>query len=130
MPKRDLVEESLHYLMINVLVDKLEKEGFTVRADHVGGLRQRPESIEGYVPDIEATRGAEVQLIEVETVSTLDSEETCEQLGRLASASRGRVYLAVPHDCLDKAKGVRKKLAAGIVILPCYPFVRYVGMPK
>ena len=116
--------------MINVLVDKLEKDGFTVRADHVGGLRQRPESIEGYVPDIEATRGAEVQLIEVETESTLDSEEACEQLDKLTSAPRGRAYLAVPHDCLEKAKGVRSRLTAGIVILPCYPFVRYVGMPK
>jgi hypothetical protein len=130
MSQRDLVEESLHYLIINVLVDKLEKDGFTVRADHVGGLRQRPESIEGYVPDIEAKRGAEVQLIEVETESTLDSEEAREQLGRLTSASRGMVYLAVPHDCLEKAKGVREKLTASVVILPCYPFVRYVGMPK
>jgi hypothetical protein len=130
MSKRDLVEESLHYLMINVLVDKLEKDGFTVRADHVGGLRDRPESIEGYVPDIEAKRGAEVQLIEVETESTLDSEEACEQLAKLTSASRGKVYLAVPHDCLDRARGVRDDLKAGIVILPCYPFARYVGMPK
>ena len=30
MTRRDHVEESLHYLMINVLVDSLEKEGFEV----------------------------------------------------------------------------------------------------
>jgi hypothetical protein len=117
-------------LMINVLVDKLEKDGFTVRADHVGGLRQRPESIDGYVPDIEARRGAEVQLIEVETESTLESEETYEQLGKLTSTSRVRACLAVPHDCIEKARGVRDKLTASIIILPCYPFVRYVGLPK
>jgi hypothetical protein len=130
MTQRSLIEESLHYLMINVLVDTLEKDGFTVLADHVGGLRERPESIGGFVPDIEARKGASVQLIEVETESTLSSPETHEKLTRLAEASRGKLCLAVPHDCLEKAKKVREALESTLVILPCYPFVRYVGLPK
>jgi hypothetical protein len=129
MTKRDHQEESLHYLMINVLVDSLEKEGFAVNADHVGGLRNKPTSLGGFTPDIEARRGSEVRLIEVETQSTLDLPETLEQLGRLASGE-GTAYLAIPFDCIDGARKLRDDLDIDIVILPCYPFVRYVGMPK
>jgi hypothetical protein len=116
--------------MINVLVDSLEREGFKVSADHVGGLRRRPEPIGGFVPDIEARRGDDVRLIEVETQSTLDAPETQEQLSRLAGAAHGELYLAIPFDCIDGAKKLRKELDIEFVILPCYPFVRYVGMPK
>lgn len=115
--------------MVNVLVDSLEKEGFDVRADHVGGLRDRPSPIGDYVPDIEATRGAEVHLIEVETQSTLDSRGAREQIARLTSAQRGKAFLAVPFDCLEKARELREEMDVDFEILPCYPFVRYIGMP-
>jgi hypothetical protein len=138
MAKRDHQEESLHYLMINVLVDSLminvlvdslEKEGFVVNADHVGGLRTRPASVGGFTPDIEARRGSDLRLIEVETQSTVDLPETQQQLTYLA-AGRGTAYLAVPFDCIEGARKLRDELDIDIVILPCYPFVRYVGMPK
>lgn len=129
MTKRDHEEESLHYLMINVLVDSLEKEGFVVNADHVGGLRSKPASLDGYTPDIEARRGDEVRLIEVETRSTINLPETHDQLARLV-AGLGTPYLAIPFDCIDSARQVRDEQAIDVVILPCYPFVRYVGMPK
>ena len=92
MAERDHQEESLHYLMIDVLVDFLEKEGFTVKADHVGGLRAMPASLGGYTPDIEARKGADIRLIEVETKSTIDLPDTVEQLTRLG-AGCGRAYL-------------------------------------
>jgi hypothetical protein len=129
MTKRDHEEESLHYLMINVLVDSLEKEGFVVNADHVGGLRRKPADLGGYTPDIEARKGGEVRLIEVETRSTIDLPETHEQLAHLA-AGLGTAYLAIPFDCIEGARKTRDELDIDIVILPCYPFVRYVGMPK
>lgn len=130
MSERDHVEESLHYLMINVLVDSLEKEGFEVLADHVGGLRNSPTPIGDYVPDIEARRGAEVRLIEVETQASLDSARAYDQVEKLSSATHGKAYLAVPFDCLERARELRRELEIDFEILPCYPFVRYVGMPK
>jgi Holliday junction resolvase len=130
MAQRDHLEESLHYLMINVLVDSLERDGFRVSADHVGGLRAKPGSVGGIVPDIEARRGDDVRLIEVETSSSLDLPETREQLAKLASGFDGEIYLAIPFDCIEGAKKLRDELDIEFVILPCYPFVRYVGMPK
>jgi Holliday junction resolvase len=130
LAERDHVEESLHYLMVNVLIDSLEREGFEVRADHVGGLRDRPSPIGNYVPDIEATMGAEVQLIEVETQNTLGTRRAREQLAKLTSAQRGKAFLAVPFDCLEQATELREDMEVDFEILPCYPFVRYVGMPK
>ncbi len=130
MAQRDHVEESLHYLMINVLVDSLEKEGFEVLADHVGGLRDKPAPIDEFVPDIEARKGAEVRLIEVETQATLESPRALKQLAKLGSADNAKAYLAVPFDCLERARRLRGELAVEFEILPCYPFVRYVGIPK
>ncbi len=115
--------------MINVLVDSLEKEGFAVNADHVGGLRKKPAPVGGFTPDIEARRGEDLRLIEVETESTIDLPETQEQLGIL-SAGRGTAYLAIPFDCIERARALRDDLDIEFTILPCYPFVRYVGMPK
>jgi Holliday junction resolvase len=116
--------------MINVLVDSLEKEGFQVLADHVGGPRERPSPIGDYVPDIEARKGSEVRLIEVETQSTLESDKAHEQVSRLNSTSSGKPYLAVPFDCLERARELRLELDIDFEILPCYPFVRYIGTPK
>jgi hypothetical protein len=130
MSERDHVEESLHYLMVNVLVDSLEKDGYLVYADHVGGLRKRPRPIGDYVPDIEARKSTEIHLIEVETRSTLGLAETREQLAKLCSAGHAKACLAVPFDCVEQARRMRDDLELEITILPCYPFVRYVGMPK
>jgi Holliday junction resolvase len=130
MTERGRLEESLHYLMIKVLVESLEKEGFEVNADHMGSLRTRPDPVGGFIPDIEAHRGDDVRLIEVETQSTIDLPETHEQLAKLTSSTRGKTYLAIPFDCIEGARQVRDELSIDFVILPCYPMVGYVGTPK
>jgi hypothetical protein len=127
---RDHLEESMHFLMINVLVDSFEVEGFTVSADHVGGARTRPAPIAEYVPDIDARRGDERYLIEVETQSTLESDRAREQMRILASQTGARRFIAVPCDCVEAARKVRRGFEGEVGILPCYPFVRYVGIPK
>lgn len=127
---RDHLEESMHFLMINVLVDSFEVEGFTVSADHIGGARSRPSPIGEYIPDIEATRADERYLIEVETQSTLESDRTIEQMKILAGQQGARRFVAVPCDCVEVARKVREGLEDDVGILPCYPFVRYVGIPK
>lgn len=127
---RDHIEDSMHFLMINVLVDSFENEGFTVRADHVGGLRLPPAAVGCFIPDIEARRGDELCLIEVETQSTLDTPRTRQQIDELSRQAHAKSYLAVPFDCIERAKQMRERLEAKIGILPCYPFVRYIGIPK
>jgi hypothetical protein len=129
-PGRDSIEESMHYLMISVLVEALEKDGFTVSADHVGGLRPKPDAIGEFTPDIEARRGDVVHLIEVETQRSLETEVAREQLRALVRQVNAKSYVAVPFDCIERARKMRDLLGGGIGILPCYPFVRYVGTVK
>jgi len=127
---RDHLEESMHFLMINVLVDSFEVEGFTVKADHIGGARPRPTPIGDYIPDIDAVRGDQRFLIEVETESTLDADRAVEQMRTLARQAGARCFVAVPSDSIERARNVRQHVEGEIGILPCYPFVRYVGIPK
>jgi Holliday junction resolvase len=120
----------MHYLLINMLVDSLERDGFSVLADHVDGRRRKPAPIGDFTPDIEARRGQEVHLIEVKTRSTLGANEAGRDLRSLTSFPGGRAYLAVPFDCTEAARRLREDTETDFAILPCYPFVRYVGMPK
>ena len=130
MNEQSRLEESLHYLMINVLVDSLESQGFSVCADHVGDLRRSPAPVGGFTPDVEARRKNEVRLIEVRTESTLGLPETRDLLAGLAAEYPGDVCLAVPFDCMEAAEELRQDLDLGFTILPCYPFVGYIGLPK
>lgn len=127
---QDHLDESLHYLMINVLVASLETQGFTVRADHVGGVREPPAAVGDFIPDIEARRRNEVRLIEVRTESTLGLPDTADVLAGLASDPSAGVFLAVPFNCMEEAEHLRQGLDVDFTILPCYPFVGYVGTPK
>jgi hypothetical protein len=115
--------------MISLLVDSLERQGFTVCADHVGDLRPKPAPLGDYVPDVEARKGSCLRLIEVETASTIDLPETRAQLNRL-TAAMGTAFLAVPFDSIGRARDLRDELSVDLGILPCYPFIRYVGSLK
>ena len=101
MSERDQIEELMHFLLANVLVNSLERDGFEVRADHIGGLRGAPTPVDGLTPDIEAVRGEEVRLIEVETPSTVGSEDTRRQITAFAGKPGVKVFLAVPYDSVD-----------------------------
>lgn len=130
MSKRDQIEELMHFLLANVLVNSLEKDGFEVRADHIGGLRGAPTPVEGITPDIEAVKGEDVRLIEVETPSTVGSPEAREQIAAFAAKDGARVYLAVPYDSVDEARKLRDDLGVEFSIIPCYPYVNSIGTPE
>ncbi len=130
MAKRDQIEELMHFLLANVLVNSLEKDGFEVKADHVGGLRGSPAPIEGLVPDIEAVKEDEVRLIEVETSSTVGTEDTRRQIIAFTGKPGVKVYLAVPYDCLDEARNLREEMGVDFAIIPCYPYVNSIGTPE
>jgi Holliday junction resolvase len=128
--KRDQIEELMHFLLANVLVNSLEKDGFEVKADHVSGLRGSPAPIEGLVPDIEAVKGDDVRVIEVETPSTITTEEARNQIKAFAGKPGAKAYLAVPYDSVDDARKLRDDLGAQFSIIPCYPYVNSIGTPE
>jgi Holliday junction resolvase len=128
--ERDQIEELMHFLLANVLVNSLERDGFEVRADHIGGLRGAPTPVEGLTPDIEAVKGDEVRLIEVETPSTVRTEEARQQIATFAARPGAKVYLAVPYDSVDDARMLREELGVEFSIIPCYPYVNSIGTPE
>ena len=130
MSERDQIEELMHFLLANVLVNSLEKDGFEVRADHIGGLRGAPTPVDGLTPDIEAVKGEEVRLIEVETPSTVGSEDTRRQITAFAGKPGVKVFLAVPYDSVDEARRLRDELDVEFSIIPCYPYVNSIGTPE
>ncbi|MFZ1946446.1 MAG: hypothetical protein WAW06_02775 [bacterium] len=127
---RDQIEESLHYLIISVIAESLEREGFAVTTDHVSGRGLRPVAVGGFVPDIVARREGDTRLIEVETQATLQSARAKAQLAAYAAEPGARVYVAVPFDCIEGARRIREEAGFDVGIIPCYPFVRYVGIQK
>jgi Holliday junction resolvase len=128
--ERDQIEELMHFLLANVLVNSLEKDGFEVKADHIGGLRGAPTPVDGLTPDIEAVKGEEVRLIEVETSSTVGSEEARKQITAFAGKPGVKMFLAVPYDSVDDARRVRDELDVEFSIIPCYPYVNSIGTPE
>jgi len=128
--ERDQIEELMHFLLANVLVNSLEKEGFEVRADHIGGLRGAPTPVDGLTPDIEAVKGEEVRLIEVETQSTVGSEDARKQITAFAGKPGVKMFLAVPYDSVDEARKLRDELDVEFSIIPCYPYVNSIGTPE
>ena len=130
MSERDQIEELMHFLLSNVLVNSLEKDGFEVRADHIGGLRGAPTPVEGLTPDIEAVKGEEIRLIEVETPSTVGSDDTRKQISAFAKKPGVKAYLAVPYESVDEARKLRDELGVEFNIIPCYPYVNSIGTPE
>ena len=130
MSERDQIEELMHFLLANVLVNSLEKDGFEVRADHIGGLRGAPTPVDGLTPDIEAVKGEEVRLIEVETPSTVGSQDARKQITAFTGKPGVKVFLAVPYDSVDEARRLRDEMGVEFSIIPCYPYVNSIGTPE
>jgi Holliday junction resolvase len=128
--ERDQIEELMHFMLANVLVNSLENDGFKVKADHIGGLRGSPAPVGGFIPDIEATKGNEVRLIEIETPSTISSKQAREQMQAFVRKPGVRAYLAVPYDSVDDARKLRSDLDLEFGIIPCYPYVNSIGTPE
>lgn len=127
--KRCSNEETIHNMIISLLVEFYEKLGFEVRADHLGGFRECPDRIGSYVPDLLVRKGGDIRVIEVETRSTVDTPKTRNELTQFSSAKH-KLVLAIPHECLEAAIQLRTSLEIDFEILPCYPMVRYVGVAR
>lgn len=127
--ERSSSEEAIHTLIVGLLVEFYEALGFDVKADHLGGFRESPDPIGSSLPDLVARKGDDIRVIEVETRSTIDTENTREQLKGFTSNDH-KLVLAVPYECLEAAIELRNSLGFDFEILPCYPMVRYVGVAR
>ena len=75
-------------------------------------------------------KGEEVRLIEVETSSTVGSEDTRRQMKAFAGRPGAKVFLAVPYDSVEQAHKLRDDMEVEFSIIPCYPYVNSIGTPE
>ena len=77
MAKRSNRAQSAHDAEVRRVAKQLERQGYKVYAD-VSGFPQ-PSTINGYRPDIDATRGKEREIVEIETPESVDSKRDLAQ---------------------------------------------------
>jgi hypothetical protein len=100
-----------HEAMIRRLAEDLRRKGYEdIRAAHQpGGEWPEPElvttsdGLHSMRPDLEARRGSDRLLFEVETIDSITSRQTCREVEILAEVARTRedhfFYLVVPDSC-------------------------------
>ncbi len=93
-----------HTRLIRALVSEYEKQGYYVKADHIGHPHGRPPEINGHIPDIAAYSGNTLCIIaEAETCDTITDSDAREQWETF-SGSPYRFDIIVPKSCLEQAK--------------------------
>ncbi|MGC9516526.1 MAG: hypothetical protein ACP5C3_02355 [Methanomicrobiales archaeon] len=98
----------VHDRLIRSVVKKLEKEGYSVQADHINHPNGKPKECRGHSPDVRAIRGLEEILIEVETCDTVLFNN--EHKWRRFSFKPGtKFYVIVPCNCREKAE-IKKRI--------------------
>ncbi len=113
--------QNFHDEMIRTLVRDLEEKGFNdIRASHIDEYEdRRPKkinllgSLQGYVPDIFATKDGLGYIFEVETpdsIGGINAEEEIKVLAASAEAEGSYLYLVVPQDCRAAAEYLIRKL--------------------
>jgi hypothetical protein len=66
MANRNRKEQSTHDKGVRTTAKKLERDGWSVQADHISGFESPPE-VNGYTPDVYATKRGGTRIIEIET---------------------------------------------------------------
>ncbi|MEJ2698542.1 MAG: hypothetical protein P8Z70_02615 [Desulfuromonadales bacterium] len=113
--------QNFHDEMIRTLVRDLEEKGFNdIRASHIDEYEgRRPQkitllgSLQGYVPDIYATKDGLGYIFEVETpdsIGGINAEEEIKVLAASAEAEGSYLYLVVPQECKAAAEYLIRKL--------------------
>lgn len=96
--------QQTHTALIRALASKYEKQGYYVKADHIGHPHGRPPEINGHIPDIAAYSDNSLYIIaEAETCDTITDSNTREQWEAF-SRSQYLFDLIVPKSCLEEAK--------------------------
>lgn len=83
-PKR----QSRHDQVVKRETQKLERDGWKVKADIPGFDQPTPIGQKRRIPDIEAAKSGRVRLIEVETPESLDTDREQQSTFRRSAAQR------------------------------------------
>ena len=94
---RTLKTQSDHDKMVKTMADTFEGEGMQVKADHIGHRNGRPDPINGYVPDVEATNMNRTVILEAETHDTISDESTNKQMQAFSTVNGAEFHVIVPE---------------------------------
>jgi len=101
--EREKEEQNAHDSMLRTRANNLKKEGYAVKAD-LEEYEEKPEEINGKIPDITATKDNEEIIVEVETCESCTLEHTKEQYEAFSSVSGAEFHVVIPERCYEKAK--------------------------
>ena len=77
MARRGKGSQTKHDVEVTRIANRLKNQGYTVKAD-VPGFPQ-PETMQGVRPDVDARRGRQREIVEVETPESLDGSRAQKQ---------------------------------------------------
>ncbi|RKU12241.1 hypothetical protein C6501_11235 [Candidatus Poribacteria bacterium] len=80
--------QSAHDNRVRTLANQLRNEGWKVQADLPNFNQPDPIGKDARIPDILATRGEQIKIIEVETPTTLDSHQEQHSTFKRSAAQR------------------------------------------
>ncbi len=84
---------STHDRKVRQIARELEKQGYTVRADIRGRERPRPIGSKKLVPDIQAIKGRQRRVIEIETPASFkEDKEQLKAFARHASQRKDTTF--------------------------------------
>lgn len=96
----------LHDNLIKSAAMHLERDGYKVTANYINHPNGRPRPLNGFIPDIYATKNLEEIIIEVETCNTVISQDIIKW--KRFSFNKCKFWLIVPENC-KKIAEMRKE---------------------
>jgi len=102
--KRDENSKRVHSTLVRSLASEYEKQGCSVKADHIGHPNGQPPDVYGYIPDVAAYKDGRLCIIaEAETCDSISDLDTQRQLSAFSQSSH-RFEVIVPKSCLNEAQ--------------------------
>lgn len=100
---RTIQQQTVHNNLVRRMVEAYYNRGyFNLRADHIGLSSGIPGLVNGYRPDISASKDGLNVICEVETSDSVTSNETINQW-KAFSASGYPYHVLVPKSCYELA---------------------------
>lgn len=94
---RTTKNQSDHDKMVKTMADKFERDGMTVKADHIGHKNGQPPVIGGRIPDILATHYQKKIILEAETSDSISLEDTKKQMQTFSNVPGTEFHMIVPR---------------------------------
>ena len=106
---RTMKNQSDHDKMVKAMADKFERDGVTVKADHIGHRNGQPPEIGGHIPDVFASNSYKKIILEAETPETISLEDTKKQMQAFSDVSRAEFHMIVPKGHTDELRQQAKE---------------------